>query len=84
MYVCTYIYSHTYAIYTCMYVHIYGKERIYVEHMQDVALTFCHICATQVCAYAILDIVSKVGLSFMIMSAHDALSSGGTESQEFV
>jgi bacteriorhodopsin len=38
----------------------------------------------EVCAYAILDIASKVGLSFMLMSANDVLSASGTESQEFV
>jgi len=37
----------------------------------------------EVCCYALLDCASKVGLSFLIMSAHNALSAG-SESNEFV
>jgi bacteriorhodopsin len=38
----------------------------------------------EVCAYAILDIISKAVFCFMVMGAHDSLGGGATESREFV
>uniref|UniRef100_A0A6U4PPW4 Rhodopsin n=2 Tax=Hemiselmis andersenii TaxID=464988 RepID=A0A6U4PPW4_HEMAN len=37
----------------------------------------------EVCAYALIDVASKVGLSFMVMSANDVIAAGG-EGTEFV
>jgi len=38
----------------------------------------------EVCAYAFLDIIAKVVLSFMVMSAHDLLGQAGSQSREYV
>uniref|UniRef100_A0A7S0TWV5 Rhodopsin n=2 Tax=Hemiselmis andersenii TaxID=464988 RepID=A0A7S0TWV5_HEMAN len=38
----------------------------------------------EVCAYALLDIVAKVVMGFMVMSAHDTLGEGGSQSREYV
>jgi bacteriorhodopsin len=47
----------------------------------------CGECGVQVVAYTILDIISKVVFSFMIVSAHDSLgstSSAPVQSREYV
>ena len=44
------------------------------------ALPFTHL---QICAYTILDVVSKVLVSFMVMSGHDILREGPGASKEF-
>lgn len=38
----------------------------------------------QVCAYAFLDIIAKVVVSFMVMSAHELLGQSGGQSREYV
>jgi hypothetical protein len=42
------------------------------------------LLGSQVCAYAVTDILSKAVLGFMVMSAHDALGSGAAASNEYV
>jgi len=47
----------------------------------------CGGCGVQVVAYTILDIISKVVFSFMIVSAHDSLGSTSpqtVQSREYV
>ena len=54
---------------------------------QRVCLMICGECGVQVVAYTILDIISKVVFSFMIVSAHDSLgstSSAPVQSREYV
>ena len=38
----------------------------------------------EVCAYAVLDIVSKAIFGFMVMAAHDQLGAASASSQEYV
>jgi hypothetical protein len=38
---------------------------------------------TQICAYALLDIIVKVVVSFMVMSGHDILHEAPSANKEF-
>lgn len=37
----------------------------------------------QICAYTILDVISKVVVSFMVMSGHDILREGPAGTKDF-
>jgi len=60
---------------------------IFCHHKRSINVSDEWFCAAQVVAYTILDIISKVVFSFMIVSSHDSLGSSSApavQSREYV
>ena len=69
------------------YLSVPGHSRLKMpQQSRQYAYCQCLTCARammQICAYTILDVISKVVVSFMVMSGHDILREGPAGTKDF-